>query len=41
MREKETIQNLSSKKIYSKVIKKRRKETLHKQVIIHLFKAVF
>ena len=33
--------NLSLKKVYSKVTKKRRKETLHKQVIIHLFMAVF
>ena len=32
--------NLLLKKVFSEVTKKRRKETLHKQVI-HLFMAVF
>ena len=33
--------NLSSKKVFSEVAKKRRKETVHKEVIIYLFMAVF
>ena len=33
--------NLSSKKVFSEVAKKRRKETVHKEVIIYLFVAVF
>ena len=33
--------NLSLKKVLSEVTKKRRKETVHKQVIIRLFMAVF
>ena len=31
----------SFKKVYSEVTKRGRKETVHKQVIIHLFMAVF
>ena len=31
--------NLSLKKVFSEVAKKRKKETVHKQVIIHLFMA--
>ena len=33
--------NLSSKKVFSEVTKKRRKETVRKEVIIYLFMAVF
>ena len=33
--------NLSTKKVFSEVAKKRRKETVHKEVIIYLFMAVF
>ena len=33
--------NISSRKVFSEVTKKRRKENVHNQVIIHLFMAVF
>ena len=33
--------NISSRKVFSEVTKKRRKENAHNQVIIHLFMAVF